>query len=339
MSTLTIIPQIILLIVLLGASAFFAGSETALMAVSRLRLRQLRRDHPRRVGIVEGILRRPDRLISTVLLGNNLVNIGMSALATAAAISLWGDRGVIYVTVGLTIIILIFADITPKVYARYHSDRVSLLAGPVLRGMMAVSRPIVAAATWAAGRVLQLAGIRLREAPPGTVTEAEVKAMINLGREDRGITAAEQAMLNRVFTLNDRTIRDVMVPRDRMVTLNAGDTIDHTLAVIRRTGFTRYPVRDKDGGEFIGALHAKDLLGKTGRRQLKSTGIIRPLYLAPEGRTIDIQLRSFKRRRIHQALAVDGNDAVTGLVTLEDILEEMVGSIEDEFDFLDTGAA
>jgi len=332
--TLTIIPQIILLVVLLGASAFFAGSETALMAVSRLRLRQLRKEHPRRVAVVEGVLRRPERLISTVLLGNNLVNIGMSALATAAAISLWGDTGVIYVTVVLTVVILIFADITPKVYARYHAESVSLYAGPVLRGMMLVSRPVVAAATWVADRILRLAGISLRAAQPGTVTEAEVKAMINLGREDHGITAEDQAMLNRVFTLNDKTVRDVMVPRGNMVTLSAGDTIDQAIAVIRRTGYTRYPVRDRKGGNFVGILNAKDLIGRTGRRQLKTAGLVRPLYLAPADRTIDIQLRSFKRRRMHQALAVDDEDNVIGLVTLEDILEEMVGSIEDEFDFL-----
>ena len=115
---------------------------------------------------------------------------------------------------------------------------------------------------------------------------------------------------------------------------NAGDTIEHALSVIRRTGYTRYPVRDRPRGAFIGALHAKDLLGRTGRRQLKSVaGIIRPLYLAPETRTIDSQLRSFKRRRIHQALATDEGGAITGLITLEDILEEMVGSIEDEFDY------
>lgn len=333
MTTLTIIPEIILLVVLLGASAFFAGTETALMAVSRLRLRELRGKYPRRTRIVEGILRRPERLISTVLLGNNLVNIGMSALATAAAISLWGETGVIYVTLVLTVVILIFADITPKVYARYHSETVSIYAGPVLRGMMVVSRPVVAAATWASSLVLRLGGIKLRAMPPSVVTEAEVKAMISLGREDRGITAEEQAMLNRVFTLNDKTVRDVMVPRDRMVTLNAGDTIDHALDVIRRTGFTRYPVRDRDGGGFIGALHAKDLLGRTRRGSLKTAGIIRPFILAPEDRTIDVQLRSFKRRRIHQALAVDAKENVTGLITLEDILEEMVGSIEDEFDY------
>src|SRR4030042_2325471 len=151
MNSMGIAPQItllILIVVLLGCSAFFSGAETALMAVNRIRLRQIAKKHFRSVKIVEGVLERPERLIGTILLGNNLANVAMSAIATAIALSLWGDAGIIYVTIGLTVIILIFAEITPKVYARYHSERISLITAPILKLIMTVFLPVTFGATW-----------------------------------------------------------------------------------------------------------------------------------------------------------------------------------------------
>jgi len=139
---------LILLVVLLGLSAFFSGSETALMAISRLRLRHLAEKRPRRAGIVERILKKPEKLIGTILLGNNLVNVAMSAIATAIAISIWGERGIVYVTVALTIVILIFAEITPKVYAKYFNERISFITAPILNVIMSIFNPVVVAVTY-----------------------------------------------------------------------------------------------------------------------------------------------------------------------------------------------
>ena len=327
------ITLLILMVILLGASAFFSGSETALMTISRVRLRNISKKQSRGVKIVEGILVRPERLIGTILLGNNLVNVALAAIATFLAINWWGDKGVIYVTVFLTILILIFAEITPKVYARYHSERISLITAPILKGIMTIFHPVTSGATWVVQKLLLVLDIDISKIKRIVMTEAEVKTAINIGWEDGSITAEEKEMLSKVFTLNDVSVADVMVPKKRMVTLRSDYTINEALRTIKRNGYSRYPVRKGKSQEIIGFIHAKDLLGKKGHKKLNSMKkLIRPVYYIQENKKISSQLRHFKGRRLHQAIALDEKGDVTGLITLEDILEEMVGSIEDEFD-------
>jgi putative hemolysin len=336
MNGLTVTPQVILLIillVLLGCSAFFSGSETALMTVSRVRLRQMAKKHTRSVKMVEGILEKPERLIGTILLGNNLVNVAMSAIATVIAVSIWGDRGIIYVTVALTVILLIFAEITPKVYARYHSERISIITAPVIKVIMTIFHPVTVGVTWMVQKLLLLVDIDITKAKRKIVTEAEVKTLINISWEDGSISAEEKDMLGRVFTLNDKSVGDVMVPRKRMVTLSSDYTLDQALKTIKRYGYSRYPVRRGKSQEIIGFIHSKDLMGKRGSKKLSSLKkLIRPAYFIPESKKINSQLRHFKSQRLHQAVVLDDEGEVKGLITLEDILEQMVGSIEDEYD-------
>jgi putative hemolysin len=303
------------------------------MAVSRVRLRQIAKKHTRSVKIVEGILEKPERLIGTILLGNNLVNVAMSAIATVIAVSIWGDRGIIYVTVALTLMLLIFAEITPKVYAKYHSERISLVTAPIIKVIMTIFHPVIVGVTWIVQNLLLLLGINISKIKRHIVTEAEVKAFINISWEDGSISAEEKDMLARVFTLNDKPVAAVMVPKKRMVTLSSDYTIDQALKTIKRTGYSRYPVRRGKSQEIIGFIHAKDLLGKKGNKKLSSMKkLIRPAYFISENKKINSQLRHFKSRRLHQAVVLDDEGEVRGLLTLEDILEQMVGSIEDEYD-------
>ncbi len=333
MEGLGIAPQIILLVLLLFCSAYFAGSETALMAVSRVRVHQLGKKFPRRSKIVEGILEKPEQLIGTILLGNNLVNVAMSAIATALAISLWGDTGIVYVTVVLTVVILIFADITPKVYAKYHNDMVSIYTAPALKVIMAVFNPVVVVIAFIARKLLLVLGIDIAKMKRPLVTEAEVKTLIDIGREEGTITADEKEILARVFTLNDKTVGDIMVGKKDMAVVNSDNTIDQVLKTIKKAGYSRYPVRSGKSPDIIGFIHTKDLLGKTGGRKLGALKtLIRPAYFIREDKKIDSQLRGFKKRKLHQAVVLDKKGDVAGLITLEDILEQMVGSIEDEHD-------
>ena len=333
MEGLATAPQIIILIVLLAFSAFFSGSETALMAVSRLRLKQLETGHRHTVRVVNKVLEKPEKLISTILLGNNLVNVAMSAIATAIAISIWGDSGIVYATVVLTVVILVFAEITPKVYAKYHSDRISLLAAPPLRILMLIFRPFVAVFTFITRYLLLALGIDIKKAKRTLVTESEVKAVIQIAREDGNITAEEKRLLSRVFTMNDVTVGDIMIPFGKMVVLNSDTSIQDALRIIRRTGFSRYPVMRDDKKEIVGVLHAKDFLGKRGPGEIGAMKkVIRPAYFIPEDKKIDAQLRAFKSRKQHQAVVLNEKGGIAGLITLEDILEQMVGSIEDEYD-------
>jgi putative hemolysin len=331
-----LISMLIVLVVLLGFSAFFSGSETALMAISRLRLRHLAETKPKRAKIVEHILKNPEKLIGTILLGNNLVNVAMSAIATALAISLWGERGIAYVTVVLTLVILIFAEITPKVYAKYFNERISFVTAPILNVIMAILNPVVVAVTYTSSRLLLLIGVDVSKIKRPLMTEAEIQTCIKMGWDEGAITAEERMMLSRVFTLNDKTVKEVMVPREKMAVLDLNASITDLTKTILKTGYSRFPVKKGDDLKVVGFVHGKDILGFLNEKRPASLKkIMRPPYFIPGGKKIDAQLRSFQTKKLHQAVVLDNEGKVAGLVTLEDILEELVGSIQDEHDVSD----
>ena len=328
-----LILTLIVLVVLLVFSAFFSGSETALMAISRLRLRHLAEAMPVRSRLVERILKRPERLIGTILLGNNLVNVAMSALATALAITLWGERGVLYVTVLLTVVILIFAEITPKVYAKYFNERVSFLTAPILNVIMVLFNPVVLVVTYVSRRLLHLVGVDVSKVKRPLMTEEEIKTCIKMGWDEGAITAEERKMLSRVFTMNDKTVSQLMVSRDKMTILDMDAPLKETLRIILKTGYSRFPIRKEDDFDIVGFIHAKDVFRlMEGKKPHSLKTITRLPYFVPGDRKIDAQLRSFQKEKLHQAVVLDNEGKVIGLVTLEDILEELVGSIQDEHD-------
>jgi len=331
-----LIYMLILLVVLLGFSAFFSGSETALMAISRLRLRHLAETKPRRAGIVERLLKEPEKLIGTILLGNNLVNVAMSAIATALAISIWGDRGIVYVTAVLTLVILIFAEITPKVYAKYFNERISFIAAPVLNVIMAIVNPVVVVVTYASNRVLLLIGVDVSRIKRPLMTEEEIQTCITMGWDEGAITAEERTMLSRVFTLNDKTVGQVIVPREKMAVLDLDASLQELTDTILKTGYSRFPVKKGDDLEIVGFVHGKDVLRFMDRKKPGSLKkVMRPPYFVSVDKKIDAQLRSFQAKKLHQAVVLDNEGKVAGLITLEDILEELVGSIQDEHDLSD----
>jgi putative hemolysin len=326
--------MIIVLFVLLGFSAFFSGSETALMAISKLRLGHLAETMPVRVKLVERILKNPERLIGTILLGNNLVNVAMSAIATVLAISFWGERGIIYVTVVLTLIILVFAEITPKVYAKYFNERVSLFIAPVLNVIMTLFNPVVVVVTYITNKILLLIGVDVTKIKKPLFSEAEVLTCIKMATDEGTITTEEKKMLSRVFTLNDKTVGEVMVPKEHMTLLHIDAPMEGIVKMILKTGHTRFPVSTGKKEDIVGFIHVKDLFRLIrAKNPVAIKRILRPSYYVPADKKIDVQLRSFKVKRLHQAIVLDSEGKVAGLVTLEDILEELVGSIRDEHDF------
>ena len=328
-----IIFMVIILVGFLGFSAFFSGSETALMAISRLRLTHLAEKKPLRAGLVKRVLEKPERLIGTILLGNNLVNVAMSAIATAVAISIWGDRGIVYATGVLTLVILIFAEITPKVYAKYFNERVSFITAPILNVIMIIFHPFVFLVTYISNKILYLIGVDVSKIEKPLMTEEEIHTCIKMGWDEGAITAEERKMLSRVFTLNDKMVGEVMVPKEKMVIIDSEASAEEIYKIILDTGHTRFPVRKGRDEEIIGFLHAKDLFHFMDQKKTGSIKeIIRPPYFVPTEKTIDAQLRGFQNRKLHQAVVLDSEGKVTGLITLEDIIEELVGSIEDEHD-------
>ena len=261
MTDLNVLILLISLLLLLFFSAFFSGSETALMAISRLRLRHLAETKPKRTRMVERVLKEPDKLIGTILLGNNLVNVAMTALATSLAISLWGDKGIVYVTVALTIVILIFAEITPKVYAKYFKERVSFQVAPVMRLIMIFLKPVVGIVTYTSTKILHLIGVDIKKVDAPLITESELRTFIKVSRETGAISQDEKRILTRVFTLNDKTVGEVMIPAKKMAILEIETPTDEILKKIINTGYSRFPVRSSKKSDLEGNVHVKDLFG------------------------------------------------------------------------------
>ncbi len=325
---------IIVLLVLLGFSAFFSGSETALMAISKLRLRHLAETMPLRVRLVERILKRPERLIGTILLGNNLVNVAMAAIATAIAVTLWGERGIAYATVILTLAILIFSEITPKVYAKYFNERVSFVTAPILNVIMVLFNPAVIVVTYISNKILFLMGVDVSRIKRPLMTEQEIQTCIKMGWDEGAITATERKILSRVFTLNDKTVGEVMVQRKKMTVINIDATMDDIVKTVMKTGYSRFPISKGKDFDIVGSIHTKDFFKLIeAKKAFSIKTILRPPNFVPAERKIDAQLRSFQAKKLHQAVVLDDNGKVIGLITLEDILEELVGSIQDEHDF------
>jgi putative hemolysin len=329
----SILLMLSILVLLLGFSAFFSGSETALMAISRLRLRHISETKPKRASYVERVLEKPERLIGTILLGNNLVNVAMTAIATALAISIWAEKGIIYVTVILTILILIFAEITPKVYAKYFNEQVSLITAPILNVIMFLLSPFVNLITYVSNKLLLIIGVDVSKIKRPLMTEEVIKTCIKMGSEEGGISVEENRMISRVFMLNDKTAGQVMVLKDRMVILDANSKVEDIFKIILKTGHSRFPVTEGANADVIGFIHAKDLFKLIEERKSSPVrAIIRPAYFVSEDKKIDSLLRGFQSRKLHQAVVLDSSGKVTGLITLEDVLEQLVGSIQDEHD-------
>lgn len=318
---------------LLTASAFFSGSETALMSVSRLRLRYLAHYKPRRVSRVEQLLQYPERLIGTILVGNNLVNVALSAVATALAVAAWGEAGIAYVTGLLTLTILVFAETTPKVYAKYFNERVALAIAPVMKITMTLLKPLVLVVSAVSNGLLRLLGVDVRQVGRQVLTEEEVKTCIQIGAEDGSITPEETGLLSRVFSLNDLNLGDVMVPLKKVTFVEDRATLPELTDTVARSGHSRFPVVRPGSKEVIGVIHAKDLLkyvGEPGSFRMKH--VMRQPYFVAVDKKIDAQLQAFKARHLQMAIVLDSAGSVVGLVTLENVLEELVGSIQDEYD-------
>jgi putative hemolysin len=316
---------------LIVSSAFFSGSETALMAVDRWRIRHLGRRR-RRARLVEKTLREPEKFIGTILLGNNLVNVAASALATWMAINLWGEGGVIWATLFMTLIILVFAEITPKTIAAYYPEQMAILIVRPIYGLIKVLYPVVRVLSAVSNMLIVLA--RLEKPGPGALAGVEeIAAMIKVGAEEGILKKREEEMLQAVLTLGSISVESVMIPTRDMVAFEMNTPYDQVLAGMKRSEFSRYPIYKEDRGEVVGFIHIRDLLkwsGSVGEFSLRK--IMRKASYVPEVKSVRQQLVDFQKTRSHLAFVVDEYGEVVGIVTLEDILEEIVGEIQDEHD-------
>jgi putative hemolysin len=319
------------LVVLLVLSGFFSGAETALMAVSRYRLRFLERQGNPRAAVVRKLLADPDRVLSAILLGNNFVNIAASALATSIAIEVAGDNGVLAATLVMTAMILIFSEIAPKSVAARKPEWIALAAAPVIRAVVRLLHPFATAAAFVAGVFTR--PFLGADARYPVVSEEEIQGMLQLGEEEQVIAREKGRMLSSIFRLTETTIEDVMIPRTQIHAVARDATPAEIVAAIRSSGATRIPVFGENLDDLVGVLHSKDVFEYWDRiDELDIATIMRkPLYI-PETATLETLLRMLRHHRQHLAVVVDEFGGVEGIVSLEDLLEEIVGEIEDEHD-------
>jgi Mg2+/Co2+ transporter CorB len=318
-------------------SFFFAGSETALTASSRATMLRLQQDGNRNAGVVNRLLAARERLIGALLLGNNAVNILASSLATSVFLVWFGDVGVIYATGLMTVLVVVFAEVLPKTIAFNAPDRMALAAARPMALVVRVLGPVLTAIEWLVRQLLRLLGVRIGEEQSILAPHEEIRGTVDLLHREGSVEKLDRDMMGGLLDLRDLTVADVMVHRTEMTTVNADDPAEDIVNAVLKSGFTRIPLwRDKPEN-IIGILHAKDLLRvlKNAEGDLSEVDIMAialPPWFVPDIRALSEQLKAFRRRKTHFALVVDEYGEVEGLVTLEDILEEIVGDISDEHD-------
>ena len=323
---------------LLVLSALFSGSETALTTASRARMHHLRRKGNRRAGIVSALNERRERLLGTILLGNNLVNILASALATSLLIGFFGEAGVAYSTVIMTLLVLIFSEILPKTFAILNADRTALAVAPVIRVVVIALGPFSAALQAVVRGMLRMVPRR----SGSRAAEEEIRGAIDLYARAAGGVRGEGSMLGGILDLAYVDVSEIMVHRKNILLIDVGQPASKIVAAVIESPYTRIPVWKDDPDDIIGILHAKDVLravtGHTGDLDtLDILAVASPPWFVPDTTSLREQLGAFRRRKAHFALVVDEYGALMGLVTLEDILEEIVGDISDEHDVAAAG--
>ena len=328
---------IALIVVLVALSGFFSGSETALTAASRARMNRLAEENNKRAALVLKLTDDLERLIGAMLLGNNLVNILASALATSVFLTLFGDAGVVYATLVMTAIVVIFAEVMPKTYAISNTDRFALAVAPILRFIVWLFAPVTKTVQWIVRGILRIFGVDVSETTNVLSPHEELRGAINLHHREGGVIKRDRDMLGGILDLADLDVSDIMVHRKNMTMLDASSSNEDIVAEVLASPHTRMPLWKDEPDNIVGVLHSKDLL-----RAMASVGwkpdALRILDVAsepwfiPDTTPLQAQLNAFLRRKTHFALVVDEYGALMGLITLEDILEEIVGDISDEHD-------
>ncbi len=329
--------SLVVIFFLLMLSGFFSGSETALTAASHPRLHQLEKNGDRRAHLVNRLRDNQERLIGGILVGNNFVNIGASALATSLAITWFGEPGVVVATIVMTLAVLIFSEVMPKTYALRHADQVALSVAPLLRLIILVLTPVTVFVQAISRFAFYVFGASRRHGDLVIAREEELRGAIDLHAHSDDEAATEGTMLRSILDLGDVEVGEIMTHRTVIETVDATLPISEIIAQVMASPYTRLPVFRDDPDNVIGVLHGKELfraVQEVGDRldELDITKIAGLPWFIPESTSLHNQLHAFRLRRAHFALVVDEYGALMGVVTLEDILEEIVGDIDDEHD-------
>jgi Mg2+/Co2+ transporter CorB len=339
LDTLTSNPWIALavVVVFLCFSAFFSGSETALTAASRARMHALESNGDSRASVVNRLLAARERLIGSLLVGNNIVNVGVSSFATVVLVGFFGDAGALYATLLLSLVLIIFGEVTPKTLAIIKPDQVALTVARPVSFFVTLFTPIVFAVEAIVRLILRPFGVRIGANQNMLTAHEEIKGTVDLLHREGGVIKSDRDMLGGLLDLRELSVEDVMIHRTKMRTIDADLPPNDIVREVLASPYTRMPLWRGSTENIVGVLHAKDLLraldavgGDTTRLDVEQIAFAP--WFVPVNTALSDQLKAFLAKKSHFALVVDEYGEVMGLVTLEDILEEIVGDIKDEHD-------
>jgi Mg2+/Co2+ transporter CorB len=322
---------------LIALSAFFNGAETALTAASRARMHALEQEGSQRATLVNKLLGSPEKMIGAILLGNTLVDVLAAALASGLAVQLAGEVGLIYATVTMTVLIVIFGAVLPKTYALAFSDRMALFVAPVMRVIVIALSPATKTIEFIVRQMLRLTPGKEDDAANILAAHEEIRGTIDLQAKEGVVQRHDAEMLGGVLDLRDLQVADIMIHRTKMETLDADSDPQDILDEILKSQYTRMPLWKDEPENIVAVLHTKDLLTALGRvgwdvSKLDIMSFAQAPWFVPDTTSLKTQLNQFLKKKAQMALVVDEYGEVQGLITLEDILEEIVGQIADEHD-------
>lgn len=324
------VTQLIILFILLLLSAFFSSAETALTTVNKIRIRTLAEDGNRRAETVLRVTDDSGKMLSAILIGNNIVNLSAASLTTTLAYSFGGSM-VAFASGILTLLILLFGEITPKTMATIHSEKMSLLYAPVISIFMKLMTPVIFVINGLSIGILFLLRVDAN-AKNTAMTETELRTIVDVSHEDGVIESDEREMINNVFDLGDARAKDVMVPRVHVTFADVNSTYDELLAIFREDKYTRLPIFEDTTDNVVGTINMKDLLLYDSTTEFHIQDFLREAYFTYEYKSISELLVEMRQASFNIAIVLDEYGETAGLITLEDILEEIVGEIHDEYD-------
>ena len=324
------VTQLIILLILLGLSAFFSSAETALTTVNKIRIRSLAEDGNKRAKTVLKITDDSGKMLSAILIGNNIVNLSAASLTTSLAYSFGGSMVAIASGI-LTVLILLFGEITPKTMATIHAEKMALIYAPIISIFMKVMTPVIFIINGLSIGVLFLLRVD-PNAKNDLMTETELRTIVDVSHEDGVIESDEREMIYNVFDLGDAKAKDVMVPRVHVTFADVYSTYEELLDIFREDKFTRLPIFEDTTDNVVGTINMKDLLLYDNTKEFHIRDILREAYFTYEYKSISELLVEMRQASFNIAIVLDEYGETAGLITLEDILEEIVGEIHDEYD-------
>jgi Mg2+/Co2+ transporter CorB len=335
--SIEVIVVLLAIVALLLLSAFFNGSETALTAASRARMHALEQEGNKKARLVNVLLQRPEKMIGSVLLGNTLVDVLAASLATSLGLSLFGPAGVAYATGIVTLLIVIFSAVLPKTYALASPDKGALMVAPFMRGVIWLLTPATIAIAWIVRMILKLTPSKSDDAANILAAHEEIRGTIELQTMGGAVARGDANMLGGVLDLGDLEVADIMVHRTKMEMVNADDPPQKIVDDLVKSQYSRVPIWKNMPENIVGVLHTKDMLSALSRTgwqadKLEIASFSTAPWYVPDSTSLKDQLNQFLKRKAQLALVVDEYGEVQGLITLEDILEEIVGQISDEHD-------